>query len=39
MKNNTIFVEPACGERDIVVSISAWCMCVHAWVRPDLFGP
>ena len=41
-------VKPACGERDIVVTISFQCMCVHcareryACVRPsvppDLFG-
>ena len=24
-----IFVEPSCGERDIVVIISVQCMCVH----------
>ena len=40
-----IFVKPACcGERDIVVTTSGWCMCMHALcvrkcVRPDLFGP
>ena len=39
------FVEPACGERDIVVTTSVWCMCVRcavcvrACVRPDLSGP
>ena len=26
-------VEPACGERDIVVTTSVQCMCVHASVR------
>ena len=37
------FVEPACGERDIVVTTSIWCMClVHAYivyarVRPSGF--
>ena len=27
-----IFVEPACSELDIVVTISVWCMCVGACV-------
>ena len=30
-----MFVEPACGERDIVVTMTVWCMfmcpCVHAF--------
>ena len=31
-----IFVKPTCGERDIVVTISVRCMCVHcACVRPS----
>ena len=33
------FVQLACSERDIVVTTSVWCMCVHACVRPDLSGP
>ena len=24
------FVKSACSEQDIVVTTSAWCMCVHA---------
>ena len=46
MKFRNIFVEPACGERDIVVTTSVRCMCVvrscvvlHATVHPDLSGP
>ena len=33
------FVEPACGERDIVVTLSVRCMCVHCavCVRPSGF--
>ena len=27
--NIVIFVAPSCGERDIVVTISVWCMCVR----------
>ena len=23
-----IFVEPACGERDIVITTSVWCKCM-----------
>ena len=38
------FVEPACGERDIVIMISARSMCVRCarvlvCVRPHLSGP
>ena len=34
-----IFVEPSCGEQDIVVIISV-CVCMHcACVHPDLSGP
>ena len=32
------FVEPACGERDIVVLISFRCMCVHACCVMHLSG-
>ena len=34
-----IFVEPACGEQDIVVAISVQCMCsvVHVCVHPSGF--
>ena len=28
-----IFVEPTCGERDIVVTMTAQCMCVHACIK------
>ena len=27
-KVSPFFVKPACDERDIVVTISVWCMCV-----------
>ena len=30
-----LFVEPSCDERDIVVTMSVWCMCV--FVRPSKF--
>ena len=30
------FVESACSERDIVVTIYVRCMCMHASVRPNL---
>ena len=42
---HNIFVEPACGERDKVITTSARCMrvgeCVvcSACIRPDLFRP
>ena len=38
-----IFVEPACGERDTVVTVSFWCICMcyvyiaHACLHPSLF--
>ena len=35
-----IIVESACGERDIVITISVRCSCVRSvCVRPDLSGP
>ena len=46
---DTVFVEPACNERDIVVTSSVLYLCVccacvvrvcvRASVRPDLSGP
>ena len=36
--SSVIFVEPA-GKRDIVVTISVWCMCVRPCIRPVLSGP
>ena len=36
--NATIFVEPACGERDIVVTISVRCTCMFcSCLRPPGF--
>ena len=35
-----IFVELLCGERDIVVTTSVWCICLCALcICPDLSGP
>ena len=28
-----LFVEPTCDERDIVFTMTVWCMCVHMGVR------
>ena len=37
----SIIVEPACGEQDIVVTMTAWCThvcaCVSPSVRPSEF--
>ena len=38
--SDLLFVQPACSERDIVVTISVWCMCVCvrcACMRPSGF--
>ena len=35
---NNLFVEPACDERDVIVTISIRCICVRwACVRPSEF--
>ena len=38
-----IFVESACGEENIVVLTTVWCMCVHWCMHvsfcPNLSGP
>ena len=37
---STIFVEPTCGERGIVVTTSVQCMCVvHVCIRLEFSGP
>ena len=36
-RNN--FVDATCSERDIVVTNSVQCMCVHAHIRRELSGP
>ena len=32
-----LLVQPTCGVRDIAVTISVRCMCVHACLRPSGF--
>ena len=37
-----LLVKPACGERDIVVTTSVWCVCracIGACIHQDLYGP
>ena len=38
-KKSLLFIEPACGERDIIATTSVRCMCLQALcVRSDLSG-
>ena len=37
--NIYLFVEPACSEQDIAITMAPWCMCVHTCIHPDLSSP
>ena len=37
MPRSFLFVEPALGEQDIVVTMTVWCMCVHWCIHPSEF--